>query len=243
MPVLAVDIGNTRIKWGLWDGRWLQQDSLPTADVHRLGSLWDGLPHLRRVIACSVAAGQVGDWLDAWALTHGLSVHWVTSLHEQCGVRNLYQDPSKLGADRWAALIAARALVTGAALAVVAGTTVTVNALSSDGEFLGGLILPGLDMMADALTRGTAGLPRSHGAFAAFPQNTADAIASGAIQSVCGAIERMREELAARGPEPRVLLSGGAAETLDAHLGRTSFIVPNLVLEGLRVIADSEVAR
>jgi len=243
MPVLAVDVGNTRIKWGLWDGRWVQQDAVPTADVHRLGAAWQGLPHLGRVIACSVAGGQVGDWLDAWALAHGMSVHWVTSAHEQCGVRNLYQDPSKLGADRWAALIAARELVTGAALAVVAGTAVTINALSSDGEFLGGLILPGLDMMADALTRGTAGLPQTHGEFASFPQNTADAIASGAIQSVCGAIERMRGALAARGAEPHILLSGGAAETLSAHLGRPSLIVPNLVLEGLRVIAGSEAAR
>jgi|KBSMisStandDraft_5_1062788.scaffolds.fasta_scaffold365295_2 type III pantothenate kinase len=243
MPVLAVDVGNTRIKWGLWDGRWVQQNALPTADVHQLGATWQGLPQLRRVIACSVAGGQVGDWLDAWALAHGLSVHWVTSLHEQCGVRNLYQDPSKLGADRWAALIAARALVTGAALAVVAGTTVTVNALSHDGEFLGGLILPGLDMMADALARGTAGLPRAYGQFAPFPQNTADAIASGAIQSVCGAIERMRDELAARGAEPQILLSGGAAEIFNAHLRHPSLIVPNLVLEGLRVIADGEAAR
>jgi type III pantothenate kinase len=221
----------------------VRQDALPTVDVHQLGAAWQGLSQPRRVIACSVAGGQVGDWLDAWAMTHGLSVHWVTSLHEQCGVRNLYQDPSKLGADRWAALIAARALVTGAAVAVVAGTTVTVNALSREGDFLGGLILPGLDMMADALTRGTAGLPRAHGQFAPFPQNTADAIASGAIQSVCGAIERMRGELAARGAEPHILLSGGAAEILNAHLGQSSFIVPNLVLEGLRVIADSEAAR
>ena len=243
MAVLAVDVGNTRIKWGLWDGRWVQQDARPTTDMHQLGAAWQGLSPLRRVIACSVAGGQVGDWLDAWALAHGLSVHWVTSLHEQCGVRNLYQDPSKLGADRWAALIAARELVAGAALAVVAGTTVTINALSRDGEFLGGLILPGLDMMADALARGTAGLPRAPGEFAAFPQNTADAIASGAIQSVCGAIERMQGELAARGAEPRILLSGGAADILNAHLGLPSLIVPNLVLEGLRVIADSEAAR
>jgi type III pantothenate kinase len=243
MSVLAVDVGNTRIKWGLWDGRWAQQDVLPTAEVHQLAAAWQRLPHLRQVIACSVAGGQVGDWLDAWALTHGLSVHWVTSLQEQCGVRNLYRDASKLGPDRWAALIAARSLVTGAALAVVAGTTVTINALTRDGAFLGGLILPGLDMMADALARGTAGLPRVHGEFSAFPQNTADAIATGAIQSVCGAIERTRSELAARGPEPHILLSGGAAEILNVHLGRPALVVPNLVLEGLRVIADSETAR
>jgi type III pantothenate kinase len=155
-------------------------------------------------------------------------------------VRNGYREHSTLGADRWAALIAARHLVAGAALAVMAGTAPTIDALTQDGQFLGGLILPGFDLMAESLARGTAGLPRTPGGFALFPQSTADAIASGAIQALCGAVERMQRALAARGAEPQILLSGGAAETLYAHLGRPARIVPNLVLEGLRVIAESE---
>jgi type III pantothenate kinase len=240
MSILAVDAGNTRIKWGLWDGRWLRQGAVPTTELAALKTAWEGLSDVRRLIACSVAGSQVGDWLNAWALVRGLAVHWVTSVREQCGVRNQYEDPSKLGADRWAALVGARALVDGAAIVVVAGTTVTINALSKEGDFLGGLILPGLDMMAEALERGTAGLPRAPGGFAAFPQTTADAIASGAIQAVCGAVERMQRELAARGTEPQIRLSGGAAQTLHAHLAQPSRILPNLVLEGLRVIAVSK---
>jgi type III pantothenate kinase len=220
MHILAVDVGNTRTKWGLWDGRWLRQDSVLTAEMALLGSAWQALPAPRRLIACSVAGRQVCDWLDAWALSHGLAVRWVISQHEQCGVRNDYQEPSKLGADRWAALIAARHLAGGAALAVMAGTAPTIDALTQDGQFLGGLILPGLDLMAESLARGTAGLPRADGGFALFPRNTADAIASGAIQAVCGAVERMQRALAARGAEPQVLLSGGAAETLYAHRSR-----------------------
>ena len=240
MHILAVDVGNTRTKWGLWDGRWLRQDSVLTAEMALLGSAWEALPAPRRLIACSVAGRQVCDWLDAWALSRGLSVRWVISQREQCGVRNGYQEPSKLGADRWAALIAARHLGGGAALAVMAGTAPTIDALTQDGQFLGGLILPGLDLMAESLARGTAGLPRAHGEFALFPRNTADAIASGAIQAVCGAVERMQRALAARGAEPQVLLSGGAAEALYAHLGEPARVVPNLVLEGLRIIAESE---
>src|SRR4029077_13157335 len=109
-----------------------------------------------------------------------------------------------------------------------------------EGKFLGGLIVPGLDLMASVLARGTAGLPRAPGVIAQFPESTADAIASGAMQSVCGAIERMERALAERGAEPQILLSGGAAQAIRNHLGRPVRLVPNLVLEGLRWIAAEE---
>lgn len=243
MHILAVDVGNTRIKWGLWDGQWMRQDSVPTSEAVLLAVAWQGLPTPRRLVACSVAGKQVGDWLDEWARAQGSIVHWVTSRHEQCGVRNGYREPSQLGADRWAGLIAARSLVSGAAIVVNAGTAVTLDALTQEGDFLGGLILPGLDLMAESLARGTAGLPRAPGAFAVFPRSTADAIASGALQSVCGAVERMERALASRGTAPQILLSGGVAATVQSHLGRPARVIANLVLEGLRVIAQAEGAR
>jgi type III pantothenate kinase len=240
MTLLAVDAGNSRIKWGTWDERWTRQNCVPTADLDLLARAWQDLPTPQHVIACTVAGPPVSDWLGAWATRQGLSVRWVTSRAEQCGVRNGYLEPSQLGSDRWAALIAARHLVDGAALAVNAGTAVTIDALTREGDFVGGLILPGLDLMAESLSRGTAGLPHARGGFVPFPRRTADAIGSGAIQAACGAIERMERALAARGAEPTTLLSGGAAETLQAHLARPARLVPNLVLEGLRVIAASE---
>ncbi|HTS53865.1 MAG TPA: type III pantothenate kinase [Burkholderiales bacterium] len=240
MHILAVDAGNSRIKWGLWDGSWSRQDSVATAEVAALGAAWRALPPLRFLAVCSVAAAPVVEWLDAWARSHGVAVRRVSSQREQCGVRNGYCDPGQLGADRWAALIAARHITQGAALTVNAGTAVTIDALTHEGEFLGGLIMPGLDLMADSLAGGTAGLPRAHGAVAQFPRNTADAIASGAVQSVCGAVERMERALAKCSAVPRILLSGGAAQMIHAHLGRPARLVPNLVLEGLRIIAADE---
>ena len=240
MHILAVDAGNSRIKWGLWDGRWSRQDSVATDEVAGLGAAWQALPAPQLLIACSVAGAPVAEWLDAWARSRGVAVRWVTSQREQCGVRNSYCDPTQLGADRWAALIAARDMAEGAALAVNAGTAVTIDALTREGQFLGGLIMPGLDLMAESLARGTAGLPRTRGSIAQFPQNTADAIAGGALQSVCGAVERMERTLAERGAEPRILLSGGAAHLIRTYLGRPARLVPNLVLEGLRVIAADE---
>ncbi len=240
MRILAVDAGNSRIKWGLWDASWLRQDSVARNDAPLLADTWQALDRPRQLIASNVAGVQVSEWLNAWARSQGLAVRWVTSRSEQCGVRNGYLEPAQLGADRWAALIAARHLTAGPALAVNAGTAVTIDALTQEGEFLGGLIVPGLDLMASALARGTAELPRVAGSITLFPETTADAIASGAMQAVCGAIERMERALAERGSEPQIILSGGAAQLIRTHLGRPAHLVPNLVLEGLRMIASDE---
>ena len=240
MSILAVDAGNSRIKWGLWDGGWSRQDSVAKDDAPLLADAWRALDTPRYVIASNVAGVQVSEWMNGWARSQGVTVRWVTSQPEQCGVRNGYLQPTQLGSDRWAALVAARHLTGGAALAVNAGTAVTIDALTREGKFLGGLIVPGLDLMAAALTRGTAELPLAAGVIAQFPVTTADAIASGAMQSVCGAIERMERAMAERGSEPQILLSGGGAQIIRSHLGRPARLVPNLVLEGLCVIAAEE---
>lgn len=242
MPILAVDAGNSRIKWGLWDGSWSHQDWVATSELARLAVEWRTLPAPRLLVACSVAPPAVAEWVETWARQAGVRLRWVVSQYEECGVRNGYLDPSQLGADRWAALIAAHHRVSETVLTVSIGTAVTVDALAQDGEFLGGLILPGLDLMAEALADGTSGLTRSHGAVALFPRTTADAIASGAVQSVCGAIERMERVLAQRHPSPQILLTGGGAEVIRSHLERPALLVPNLVLEGLRIVAGSELA-
>jgi type III pantothenate kinase len=240
MRVIAVDVGNSRVKWGVWDDRWTSQGSTPTAQVDTLAAAWGKLPPSYAIYASSVAGPHVRTWLDDWARTRGSEVHWLTSRHEQCGVRNAYRQPSQLGTDRWASLIAAWHLVHGAALVINAGTAVTIDALDSDGVFRGGLILPGLALMASALVSGTAGLPAAPGAFAVFPDNTADAIASGALLAVGGAIDRMGAALVKCGAAPQIVLSGGAAPAIAAQLSAPVLSVPHLVLEGLRIVADAE---
>jgi len=108
--------------------------------------------------------------------------------------------------------------------------------------FRGGVILPGLALMASALVSGTAGLPAAPGAFAVFPDNTADAIATGALVAVCGAIDRMSNALVESGATPQIVLSGGAAPAIAARLGVPVLHVPYLVLEGLRIVAEAEQA-
>jgi type III pantothenate kinase len=192
----------------------------------------------QRAIGCSVASAEVRAQIEQALAPWSVAPEWVVSRREQCGVLSRYAVPEQLGADRWAALIGARARHAGACVVVNAGTAVTIDALTPAGEFLGGLILPGPELMAQALAAGTAGLPRQAGEFEAFPTSTANAIFTGALQAACGAIERIERGLAAAGhPEPQILVSGGSGDVVAARLGRAVTQAPALVLEGLVAMA------
>jgi type III pantothenate kinase len=153
-------------------------------------------------------------------------------------VRNSYQVPAQLGADRWGALIGAWHRHRGACVVVGAGTTLTVDALSADGVFLGGLIVAGADLMRESLARNTAQLRPRGGRFAFFPARTADAIESGAVNAQAGAIERMQRFMREAGEDAVLtMVSGGHAQALSRHLNGSVEVVDNLVLEGLVCIA------
>jgi type III pantothenate kinase len=238
-PLLAVDIGNSRIKWGVCCGRrWVARGAVDHDQAGELQTAWADLPADCRAIGSNVAGSDAAERIEALLSVRERPIRWIESPHSQCGVRNRYDDPARLGTDRWAALIAARSMETHACLVVNAGTGVTVDALAANGDFLGGLILPGLRLMGDALARFTSRLGREAGSYAAFPRNTADAIASGAIEAVAGAAERMRARLGevAHGPV-QVIASGGSIEALASHLPPNARLVENLVLEGLVIIA------
>jgi type III pantothenate kinase len=237
--ILAIDAGNTRIKWGLWEDRgFVAQGSVLTA---RAAELADALHMLARpdaAIGSSVAGASVKAQIEQVLVPWGVALRWIAAATSECGVTNGYAEPSQLGADRWAALIAAHARFAGPCLVVNAGTAITIDALAGDGRFLGGLILPGIELMASALARGTAGLAQQSGRFEAFPTGTGNAIYSGALQAACGAIERMQRGMQAAGHEqPRVVLSGGAAHVLTPLLEQAPALAPSLVLEGLIEIA------
>ena len=239
MRILAIDAGNTRIKWGLHeDGSWRAQGWVATARAASLVRAWARLDRPDAIIVANVAGAPAAAALGRAARRFKRRVRYAKSVERQCGVRNSYDAPGQLGADRWGALIGAWSRHRGACLVVGAGTTLTVDALSADGVFLGGLIVAGADLMRSALARNTAQLRPRGGRFAFFPARTADAIESGAINALAGAIDRMRRYLREAGEDPVLtMLSGGHARMLSGHLNGSVELVDNLVLEGLICIA------
>ena len=227
MNLLCLDCGNTRAKWGIHDGHdWLQRGS----------STYDELPvppaPVARIIACNVAGERGRQAVDTLAERIGLPVEWLRATARQAGVTNGYERPEQLGADRWAALLAARDRHDGPCLVVNAGTATTIDLLDGDGVFRGGLILPGLTLMRRALATGTADLPGDDGSVRAWPTNTVDAIASGAVAATAGAVER---QFLLAGPVANALclLAGGNAEVLRGQLSIPCRLEPDLVLAGL----------
>ncbi len=230
---LLLDVGNTRLKWGLHDADgWQGQGAVLLSALDGFVDVLAGFGPLRRVLGANVAGATVGGRLTAFLAARGLTAEWIRPQSEGFGVRNAYLDPARLGVDRWAALVGARALHGAAALVVTSGTATTADVLDGDGVFQGGVILPGLDLMRMSLARDTAQLPYIDGRFEATPRRTADAIVTGCLHAQLGAIERMFR-LVAHEPGALCLLNGGAAASLAPRLECPLMVVDNLVLEGI----------
>lgn len=238
-PVILIDAGNTRIKWGVHDGgRIKATGAIPTAEPEKLEGAIPPRSGAREAWVSNVAGVDAWLAISAACASRGLDAHRVESKPEQLGVVNLYTDPRQLGVDRWLAAIAAHHWTPGNKLVVMAGTALTIDALDGQGTFHGGLIVPGPALMRRALEGGTAGLRLTEGEFAALPKGTPDAITSGAIQACVGAIERMAQVMWEAGSAPeKVVMSGGAARELAPHLPLDHEVQENLVLEGLALVA------
>jgi type III pantothenate kinase len=243
MKVLAIDAGNSRIKWGhAQDSEWVARGAVATADVSALAQALADIDAPERIVVANVAGDAVARSIEAAVQRFGIVADVLVSREEQCGVRSGYATPQQLGPDRWAALVGARNLYDGPCAVVNAGTTMTVDALSAEGVFLGGFIVPGYALMRGTLASNTAGLALQEGRFSFFPDNTGDAIASGAINALAGAVDRMVRYMTDAGEaDPAVLLSGGDAGLVEPLLNQRVQVVDNLVLEGLLRIGMSDV--
>lgn len=251
--LLLIDAGNTQIKWTVPNpaqsklGDWthigsLSHQELIDSDKNTLP--WSQLP-IQRVIVSNVAGHEVRDLLTDAFQKKNYIVEWLVPAVEKAGIRNQYRNPTQLGSDRFAAAIAAHALFPGQALIIATcGTALTIDAITADGDFIGGLIAPGLRVMAQSLSKHTAQLPSiitPKGAKAAhFASDTEAAIASGCLAAQAGAIEyAVREFITNKHlvPDPICIVSGGAAPYIIPSLTISYKLVDNLVLIGLQVIA------
>lgn len=237
--MLCLDCGNSRIKYGLsaaTDDRWRCSGSLEHAALASLPGLLAPYPPPQHILCANVAGEAIEAQLRA--VLHGFAAQWhsVRSTAQAAGVRNGYQNPGQLGVDRWCALLGARSLQAGNLLVVMAGTATTIDVLDAEGNFRGGLILPGQSLMRQALARDTAALPLAEGACERWPQTTADAIHTGTLFAQLGAIERVWVAW----PDSICLLSGGASPLLAPHLTCPTRQIADLPLLGLRQLARQE---
>lgn len=239
--VLAIDCGNSRLKWGLHDGAaWTRIGTLGRDELAGLAEEMAGLPEPRHIAIANVAGVGLRTLLEPVLSQYRAKPAWLVARARQCGVSNGYAQPEKLGVDRWCALVGARHLAGGPCLVVGAGTATTVDMLAADGRFLGGVILPGFQLMKRSLAENTAGLPLAEGEYVAAPCNTADAIETGVLLAQAGAVERMHAQLRKlAGVVPVCLVSGGATPRIIAALSIGYQVVDHLVLEGvLRMARD-----
>lgn len=247
---LLIDIGNTFLKWGIFRARSpgsardnrLEYGHVLLEEIPSLAAQFSKMPTPAQVVISNVAGTRVRSTmirvLEVWP--DAPQPHWVIPQERACGVTNRYRNPAQLGSDRWAALIGARALLdTKPGLVVVCGTATTIDFLTADGEFLGGVILPGVGLMLRSLHQHTAALPDADGVYMEAPTQTVDAIASGCQHAQAGAIERVYHMHAAREPKLVCMLSGGASRALAPRLTIPFELHDNLALEGLYRISQT----
>ncbi len=255
--ILLIDAGNSRIKWACLVGGVLQAGepiahSGEAGDVQALSLAWAPLPRPGRIIAVNVLGAGFAELLTGWAEdTWGLDVEFVVSQRTACGVVNAYREPERLGADRWVALIAAHHACDGPVCVIDCGTALTIDVLAPDGEHLGGLIIPGLALMRRSLIERTAGIRPGVDAgpgFRAgsgrdadaplFARDTTGGVIGGTRYAIAASIDRITADVqAAMDGGVRCLLTGGDAETVLPLLTGSYDHVPELVLDGLVVLA------
>lgn len=236
--ILCIDSGNTRLKWGLHaEGRWLRQGALLQSEAAEFGErLENAAPD--RIMVANVAGDSAAEAIRRTLAGWPAAPEFVRSTAAAGGVVNRYDNPGQLGVDRWCALIGARSLTRAATVVVGSGTATTIDTLDAEGCFLGGFILPGFELMRAALARNTAQLPLAQGEWQAYPRRTDDAIVSGCLEAQLGAAERAFARIAGDS-QASCLLFGGGAPALVGRLACPHRLVETLVLDGLRVLAET----
>ncbi len=243
---LLLDIGNTRIKWALQSASGLsEQQALPHADMDamqlRAQLLSPDVP-VTQVLVSNVAGAGMADIVrqvvrDCWQLEAQFMSSPASATIAGLQVRNAYGEPAKLGVDRWLAMLGALALQPANALVVSVGTAMTLDAITADGRHLGGMIVPGPDLMVQTLLHNTSDIAAraADGGITAdfFADNTLGCVVQGARHSSTALIAAAYARLLREQGELRLLLTGGAAAAVQSLLSVPVQLVPDLVLRGL----------
>ena len=250
--LLCVDVGNTNITLGLYDGkilgpRWrlaTDHERMPDEFILQLLGFLTyagfGQEDIEGAAIASVVPPLTGRWVEV--CRRGLSCDpLVVDGSVETGVRIRYDNPNAVGADRIVDAVAAYRLHGGPACIVDFGTATTFDAISAEGDYLGGAIAPGIGIAAQALFERTAKLPRVDLARppAAIGRNTVHSMQSGLlfgyVSLVEGMVARFRQEL---GAQTKVIGTGGLAEVIARETAVIQILAPWLTLDGLRMVYE-----
>jgi type III pantothenate kinase len=245
---MVIDAGNTRTKWAKVqpDGTLSAVQATLNAKLVR-SALKQDLASVNKVVIANVAGHEIAEQLNSMMPKY-LEPIFMVPKAEACNVINRYEHVETLGIDRWAAVIAAWYMHKQPSLIINAGTAITIDALGKDtatkkGEYLGGTIMPGLQLLMSALSENTANLKMAEaGRITVFPKKTIDAIQTGCMNAIVGAVVLQMKQLEKHCAFlPKVVISGGdavkIAEALSHHLKRV-IVAENLVLQGLALIGE-----
>jgi type III pantothenate kinase len=253
MSFLALDVGNTRLKWAIYENAspgapLLQHGAVFLENIDHLAEQeWSRLSPPQQMLGCIVAGEAIRRRVEEQMEIWDIPASWVVPKGSEAGLTNGYDHPTRLGADRWVAMIGAHArmktqtagLPPSPMVVVMVGTAVTVEAVDARGHFLGGLILPGHGIMLRALESGTAGLRVPTGEVTWFPTNTSDALTSGGTYAIAGAVERMVQHVRQHcGIEPKCYMTGGAGWKMLPSMSLHFELVETLIFDGLLQIAS-----
>lgn len=238
---LLLDGGNSQLKWA-WveNGTFSEVGRAPYRDLTQLGEEWlQFADEDVKIVGCAVC-GSVKKAMVEEQLTR--PVEWLSSMPQALGIRNHYRRPEEHGSDRWFNALGSRRFTQNACIVVSCGTAITTDALTEDNHYLGGTIMPGFHLMKEAMALKTANLNRPIGKVYPFPTTTPNAIASGMMDAVCGALMmmhgRLKDKTGEGKPVDIIITGGGAARVVQAlpesfvHDNQVK-IVDNLVIHGL----------
>ncbi len=242
---LLLDAGNTNLKWAISrNGKMSAAGRVAYADndlMASLSQLWPLSTAPQRVLLAAVASEDRVQALRRWVESSWhVPLEPVLAQAQACGVVNGYTQPGQLGADRWAALVAARHLLPGALCVVDCGTATTLDVMDAEGRHRGGLIVPGLGLLRTSLFEHTAGVRGDADASAAglLACDTQAAVSIGSLQATVGFVERLQQEVRELlGVPLTTILCGGNAPDLLPLLAGDTRHEPDLVLKGLNIIA------
>ena len=248
--LLTIDLGNTNLTIGLYEGEMLANHWRLATDHNRmpdeyglqlLGLLTNAgrtTTDLNGICLASVVPQLTGRLLQA-CREYLKQEPLLVDVGVKTGIRIRYEDPKAVGADRVADAVAVMHFYGGPACIIDFGTATTFNALTKEGEYLGGAITAGINLAAEALFTHAAKLPRIdlQKPPSVIGRNTTHAMQSGLIFGYVsmaeGMVERFRKEL---GPEMKVIATGGLAEFVTRETSIIQIHAPWLTLDGLRLI-------